>query len=49
MWQLYSRKSSFLFIYLFIYLPLPLHYFDLRRLDIIDHNRLHIYPLCGIF
>ena len=34
---------------------LPLHYFDQHCVDIIDqveyevHNRLLIYPLCGIF
>ena len=32
----------------------PLHYFDQRRVDIIDqvyrvHDKLHIYHLCGIF
>ena len=36
-------------------LPVPLHSFDQRRVDIFDqvecgvHDRLHIYPLCGIF
>ena len=34
--------------------PLPLQYYDQRRLNIIDleygvHDRLHIYPLCGTF
>ena len=34
-----------------VLLPLRLHYFYQRRKDSIDgvHDRLHIYPLCGIF